>query len=122
MKFIIDVNDLAVSSRIAMSYVDPTSTRQILTLKLDDDRIAVSAISTETASDKLIVIAENATDGTIMRFAYDEFKKALDSVASDRVEIRYAGDDVPVIFEQVKPTGDIDDSAFILTKTSPEID
>lgn len=120
-KFIIDVNDLSVSSGIAMSYVDPTSTRQILALALDDDRIAVSAVSTEKASDKLAVLSENAEDGTEMRFAYDEFRKALASVASERVAIRYAGDDIPVIFEQVKPDGSIDDSAFILTKTSPDI-
>lgn len=52
-----------------------------------------------------------------MQFSHDELKKAIMSVSTEKLMIKYVDDDVPVIFESVLPDGSIDGNVFILTKT-----
>lgn len=115
--FSVSAADLNSSARIAISLTDPTETQKVVVLAVEDNKMAIASNGEGSPSDK-IATRTDVIGTTIMKFPYDELKKALSAVTAERVAIRYAGDALPVIFESVLPDGKPDPAIFIMTRTA----
>ena len=114
--FTVNRNELLTSADIAISLAGADQIRRVIVLTAENGELGVSSNGNSSPSDKISVDANNDSR-TVMQFSHDELKKAIMSVSTEKLMIKYVDDDVPVIFESVLPDGSIDGNVFILTKT-----
>lgn len=117
-KFIIDAGSLRLSADIAISLTDAAAKKKIVVLDITDNKMSINAGGDGNSPSDKIPVRTDVEGNTVIKFPYDELKRSLSAVSTERVAIRFAGDALPVIFDSILPDGDVDNNVFIMTRTS----